>query len=132
MYNLEHQIYIPSLDYFKSITGLDYVIESGHSEEVAKQKFLGFSLKAKDLLMQNKSARFQNAFGYLISQKTNWQDAFKRYVTIYVECTMIYGDESAWQNTPKELENMVNGSILKSKELTSDAYYQIERSGKVW
>jgi hypothetical protein len=131
-YNKELHTIIPTLDYFKTMTGMDYIKESGYPETEAKAKFQSLVLKAKDFLMSDKSSNFQNAFNYMTMKYELFAQAFEKYAVRYIEATFKYGDEAGWDKVPFEIKNAINGSVLKAYEYTSEVYSEIELSDLEW
>jgi hypothetical protein len=132
IYDNNLHIAVPTLDYFRDITGMDYIIESGYDEAEATRRFRSLVLKAKDFLLYDKPSRYQNAFGYLIKNYTLWTHAWEQYVIRYIEATFKYGDEAGWKEIPFEVKNAISGSVLKAYHLDRATYYEIENSGTEW
>ena len=132
VYSDIYHVAIPTLEYLKAVTGFDMVVDGGWTKEVTEAKVLSLSLRARDYLMTNRSARYQNALSYLIKFDDTWREAWDNFVARYIECTFRYGDEASWQKTPMEIINAVEGSLLAQHRFTDYAYYTIEQSGEMW
>lgn len=131
-YKDAYHIAIPSLQDIKELTGRDLVVEGGYTKEVTEARVLSYTLKAKDFLMRDKSQRFMNAFSYLVKFNDKWTYAWKIYAIRYIEATMLYGDETTWQKVPFEVQNSIDGSVLRAYHFTTSLYDEVEQSEESW
>ena len=131
-YDNDLHLAIITNDYFKTVTGLDLVVEEGNKER-AEAKMITFHNKAKALLFLDKAPRVQDAFNYLIKLNDTWRAAWENYVVIYIE-SFYYGKDFIWGNeeVPNGVINAVYGSVLRSRELTDNIYNEIENSSEEW
>ena len=84
VYSDTYHVAIPTLEYLKAVTGFDMVVEGGWTKEVTESKVLSLSLRARDYLMTNRSARYQNALSYLIKFDDTWREAWDNFVAHYI------------------------------------------------
>lgn len=129
-YSEELHVAIPTLDYIKSMTGIDVLLEEGE-ETRANGKITSLCAKARDFLMLDKSIEAQRITSYLIFKGT-WLDAWLNYVVRYIEATFYYGDESTWETTPKPILNAIMGSVLAETRFTQNIVYEVRNSTEVF
>ena len=131
-YNTSLHVRVPSLEYIKAVTGYDLITEGGWTEEVTKSKVLAMSIRARNYLHAGKDTRYQKAFNYLVKTNDDWADAWEQYVATYIAATFVYGDESAWEKTPRDIQLAVNGSILQSYRFPEHIYVEAENTTEVF
>jgi len=129
-YNQELHVAVPSLDYFRDMTGIDILLEEGN-EKRALGKVMSLTAKARDYLFIDRSNETQRVVSYLIFKET-WLDAWLNYVTRYIEATFNYGDESAWASTPKPILNAIYGSVLNNIRFTGNIIQEVRESTEVF
>lgn len=131
-YNKELHVRVPTLDYLKAVTGYDLITEGGWTKEVTESKVLAMSIRARNYLQAGKNPRYQKAFNYLVATNDIWAEAWEQYVATYIAATFTYGDESAWEKTPRDILLAINGTVLQSKYFTERTYYQAENTTEVF
>lgn len=126
VYKKEYKVSVPTLEYIKTSTGIDVVLEEGNKER-AEGKINALTTKARDLLFMGKSLESQRIISYLIF-KDIWKDAWENYVIRYIEATFFYGDESAWEKLPDTIERAYKGSVLNVTYFTPNIRYEVKQS----
>lgn len=129
-YSKELHVAVPTLDYIKRMTGIDVLLEEGE-ETRAEGKIISLCRKARDFLMINRSAETQRVISYLIYKET-WLEAWLNYAVSYIEATFYYGDESAWEKTPKMILNAINGSVLVNTRFTNNIIWEVRNTTEVF
>ncbi len=129
-YDKELHVAVPTLDYFKRMTGLDLITEAGN-KELAEGKVISLTAKARDYLFIDRSTETQRVVSYLIYKET-WLDAWLNYVVRYIEATFNYGDESAWASTPKPILNAIYGSVLNNIRFTGGIIAEVRNTTEVF
>ncbi len=129
-YSTELHVAIPTLEYLKRMIGLDLVLETGN-KELAEGKVISLTAKARDYLFMDRTADVQRTISYLIYKGT-YLDVWLNYVTRYIEATLYYGDESAWEGTPKPILNAISGSVLQYKRFTAYILNEVRNTTEVF
>ena len=132
IYNEKLHVRVPTIEYLKETTGYDLMTEGGWTETVTERKILAMSIRARNYLQAGKPARHQKAFNYLIKTNDEWAEAWEQYVATYIAATFVYGDESAWEKTPRDIQLAVNGSILQAHRFPEHIYVEAEYTTEVF
>ena len=119
-------------DYFKSMTGIDLIVEEENKER-AEAKIKSFSRQAQIHLYKNKSPRTRNIFNYYISFNDNWRSAWELYVVAFIQ-SFYYGGDFIWGDAkvPEAVKNAILGSLLNTHNFDSGTINEIENSSEEW
>lgn len=123
-YDINLRVSVPTMEYFKSRTGLDLILEEGNKER-AEGKVLSLTAKAKDFLFSTKNYEIQNIFSYLIKTNAEYLRAWENYVVRYIETTFTHGTDENWAKVPMGIVNAIDGSCLSARDFTANIKQEV-------
>ena len=130
-YDDQLHVAVPTTDFIRDNTGYDPVLEDGNKER-AEAKLRALTAKAKNYLYMDKPYETQNVISYLIRFNDDWLHAWEQYVARYVEATFMFGDESAWKETPRTIKQSAYGGLLGINRFTQAILAEVRTSDEEW
>ena len=121
VYNEQLKVAIPTLDYFKEMTGRDLAILEG-SSDLAEARVKGLTVKAKNYLYHLKTRETQSVFTYKIKTDNKYRDDFLTYAVAYIESSMfsdldfVYGKDKP----PFTVIQAIGGTLMNIDRFTSN------------